>query len=97
MCGRKDLSKDLKYKMQKKDAWVGLCGLKSLHLTKEGIIILGVHILNRKSFRTMQNFAHQSNICNVITYFKGDALSVEGKIFLNTFLNIYKFIKLFQY
>ena len=45
----------------------------------------------------MQNFAHQSNICNVITYFKGDALSVEGKIFLNTFLNIYKFIKLFQY
>ena len=64
-----------------KDAKVGLCGLKSLHLTKESIKILGVHISYNKKLQDDINVCTaDKNICNVIKFWRMRHLSLAGKI-----------------
>ena len=78
-----------------KDANVVVCGLKSVNLTKEGIIILGVHLSYNEKLQNELNFCTTiKNLCNVIKLWRMRHLSFDGKITIFKLLAISKIVYL---
>ena len=78
-----------------KNVNVALCIMKNVDLTKETIIVLGVHISDNKKFQDDLSFLYSiKNIVNIIRLRHMRKLTLEGKITVFKSLAITKIVYL---
>ena len=78
-----------------KNVNVALCIMKNVDLTKETIIVLGVHISDNKKFQDDLSFLYSiKNIVNIIRLWHMRKLTLKGKITVFKSLAITKIVYL---